>query len=163
MKLLSREDGEVTFLIGKREREMLFTLLKKYPVLPASHFRKGAETGKKERSDAELLEEALAEQQRDNRRRLEQMLKEQGRFEEDELGYRFRLSPPEMEWLLQVLNDIRVGSWALLGGPDLQESFFLNQVKPDEQSVQLAWSMEVAGLFQHSILQAFEPAETTEE
>ena len=33
-------------------------------------------------------------------------------------GLQLTLSGPEIEWLLQVLNDVRVGSWIALGSPD---------------------------------------------
>ena len=153
MKLLKRENSGFTFLIGKRERELLFGLLKRYPVMIAAHFRGRHPAQGEARQNLELLEEALAEQQRDNRRQLEQLLKEPGRFKETDLGFAFHLAEPEMEWLLQVLNDIRVGSWIQLGEPDSNSGA---PAELTEKNVQLAWAMEMAGLFEHAILQAMD-------
>jgi len=152
VKLIERTDAAFTFLIGKRERELLVSLLRRYPVLIAGHFRsRHPSKSTDSRKDMDLLEEALAEQQRENRRNLEEILNQPGRFKENDLGFTFNLSSSELEWFLQVLNDIRVGSWVQLGEPDTNA-----RQLPDlsEQNMQLAWAMEMAGLFEHSLLEA---------
>ena len=155
MKLIKREELHCTFLIGKREREMLFALLRRYPVVIGGHFgaRHPAKTDEA-KTNQQLLEEALAEQQKENRKQLELMLAQNGRFAENDLGFTFRLNDSELEWLLQVLNDIRVGSWVQLGEPNPDST---PQITLTEQNVQLAWAMEMAGLFQHSLLEATQP------
>lgn len=157
MKLIKREETHYTFLIGKREREMLFSLLRRYPVVIAGHFRTRhpAKTDDS-KTNQQLLEEALADQQKENRKQLEVMLTQNGRFSENDLGFTFRLNSSELEWLLQVLNDIRLGSWVQLGEPNPDSRA---QVPLTEQNMQLAWSMEMAGLFQHSLLEATQSAE----
>ena len=160
MKLLKREETHCSFLIGRREREMLFSLLQRYPVMVAAHFRtRNPPKTDEAKQNQELLEEALAEQQKENRKHLEQMLAENGRFIENDLGFTFRLSYFEIEWMLQVLNDIRIGSWIQLGEPDLSSP---NAPPLNEQTVLLAWAMEIAALFQHSLLQAAQSAEPAE-
>ncbi len=151
MKLLDRSADAFTFLIGKRERDLFITLLRRYPVINTAHFHARAAADLEARKNHELLEEALAEQQRENRRNLEEMLSQPSRFTESELGFIFTLSAGEIEWVLQILNDIRVGSWVRLGQPTAS----LRQL-PDlsEENMQLAWSMEMAGLFEHSLLEA---------
>jgi hypothetical protein len=152
VKLLERNEAGYVFVIGKRERELLAALLARYPVLSANHF--GAR-GQKQMTAAsehqDLLAEALAEQQRENRRSLEEMLHQPGRFKENELGFMLTLSHAELEWLLQVLNDIRVGSWVQLGEPD---GTARQLPELSEENVQLAWAVEMAGLFEHSLLEA---------
>jgi len=137
---------------------MLFSLLQRYPAIGAAHFRNRtpAKDGDA-RKNQELIEEALAEQQKESRKQLEQMLAEKGRFVENDFGYTFKLSHSEIEWMLQMLNDVRVGSWIQLGepNPDSPEKPPLN-----EQTVMLYWSMEIAGLFQSSLLEAMNPAES---
>lgn len=156
MKLIQREQGYCSFLIGKREREMLFSLLKRYPVISGTYFNNRHPAKSEEaKKNQELLQEALAEQQKENRKQLEQMLAESGRFVENDLGYTFRLSNAEVEWLLQVLNDIKVGSWVHLGEPDAKKP---SSAPLTEHSMMIAWSMEIAGLFQHSLLEAVQPA-----
>ena len=152
MKLLHRTESACTFLIGKRERDLFLALLRRYPVLSGAHYRsRGGAKSEAARANQELLEEALAEQQRENRRSLEEMLAQPGRFQENELGYTFALSASELEWMLQILNDIRVGSWVQLGEPknDLRGLPEIN-----EQNIEVAWALEVAGNFEHSLLEA---------
>jgi hypothetical protein len=152
VKLLHRSESAFTFRIGKREREVFLGLLRRYPVLKTAHFRsRGGAKSEAARSNQELLEEALAEQQRENRRNLEEMLAQPGRFQESELGYNFTLSGSELEWLLQVLNDIRVGSWVQLGEPDTNLAGV-----PDinEKNIEVAWAIEIAGRFEQTLLDA---------
>lgn len=157
MKLIKRDDTHCSFLIGKREREMLFSLLQRYPVMLAAHFRtRHPPKSEESKKNQDLLEETLAEQQKENRKQLEQMLAAKGRFTENGLGYTFRLSHSEIEWLLQVLNDIRLGSWIQLGEPDPNATA---SVPLNEQNMLLAWAMEIAGLFQHALLEATHTAE----
>lgn len=160
MKLIKREETHCSFLIGKREREMLFSLLQRYPAMLGAHFKtRNPPNTDEAKNNHELLVEALAEQQKENRKQLEQMLAENRRFVENDLGFTFRLTYSEIEWLLQMLNDIRVGSWIQLGEPDLS-STTLPQL--NEQTVLLAWAMEIAGLFQHALLEASHAAEPAE-
>ena len=72
-------------------------------------------------------------------------------------GSRFRLllQPTEVEWLLQVLNDVRVGSWLALGEPD--------EDKPPDltpENFRYAVAMEVCGAFQSALLAALGNAES---
>jgi len=157
VKLIKRDYQYCSFLIGKREREMLFSLLQRYPVMLAAHFRtRHPPKTNESKKNLELLEESLAEQQKENRVQVEQMLAQKGRFTENDLGYSFRLNYSEIEWLLQVLNDIRLGSWIQLGEPDPNATA---SVPLNEQNMLLAWAMEIAGLFQHALLEATHTAE----
>lgn len=151
MKLLSRSPEECIFLIGKRERQMLTSVLKHYPVLSTTYHTLSKGGTDESSEDEELLREALAEQQKENRQQLQAMLSEPDRFTEDSLGYRFTLKLGEAEWLLQVLNDIRVGSWVKLGSPRLALPI---PTALTEENVKLCWAMEIAGLFESELLQA---------
>jgi len=151
--MLEKTDHSLIFLIGKRERELLTAILRRYPVMIAAHYGNRVHGANSEPlKNQELLQEALAEQQKENRRQLEELLAQSGRFSEDELGFRFHLAPGELEWVLQILNDVRVGSWVQLGEPDGDSP--LLDANITEQSVQLAWTMEMAGLFEHELLKA---------
>lgn len=153
MNLIRSTKERFQFRLGRREKQALLDLLKLYPCLPAAHqpLSKGgglpiAETGQG------LLDEALAEQRQENRRRLQALLAEPGRFQEQQSGWRFSLSPAEVEWLLQVLNDIRVGSWVRLGSPESR----LRRL--DEKTIPHYWAMELSGQFQIELLEATQGA-----
>ena len=64
-----------------------------------------------------MLDEALAEQRKENKQLVEKFLADADRFQETEGDVRMTLTAGEIEWLLQVLNDVRVGNWILLGRP----------------------------------------------
>jgi len=151
VKLIRSTKDQFQFRLGRREKQALLHLLKLYPCLPAAHqpLSKGGGSPVPE-TDQGLLDEALAEQRRENRRRLQALLADPGRFQEQESGWRFSLSPAEVEWLLQVLNDIRVGSWVLLGSPE-------RRLAPlDEKTIPHYWAMELSGQFQIEFLEAMQ-------
>ena len=101
-------------------------------------------------SSQRLLEESLAEQRAENKRQIQAFLTDERRFEPAETGWRFSLSAAELEWLLQVLNDVRVGSWIQLGSPDEKlETKLLN-----DKTAPHFWAMEMAGHFQMGMLAA---------
>lgn len=136
---------------------MLFSLLRRFPVVIGGHFRtRHPPKSDEAQRNLQLLEEALAEQQKENKAQVESFLAESSRFGANDLGYTFRVSEAEMEWLLQVLNDIRVGSWIQLGEPDPDGK---SAIPLTEKTMQLTWGMEMAGLFQHALLEATQSKE----
>jgi hypothetical protein len=77
------------------------------------------------------------------------MLNEPTRFRETDAGLRFTLTASEMEWLLQVLNDVRVGSWLALGEPEELEIPEVNRT-----NAPYLLAMESAGYFESALLDA---------
>lgn len=148
MKITRAEDN---FLVqfGVREKQLFFDLLKLYPCIPS------AAPGKAKRkrtpiASERLLDEALAEQRAQNYRQLQRLLSERDRWQKNETGFRLSLAAGEVEWLLQVLNDIRVGSWIRLGSPDekMELSLFSETTLPH------FWAMDLAGRFEMEFLHA---------
>jgi len=72
-----------------------------------------------------------------------------------ESGPRLSLSPSELEWLLKILNDVRVGSWIILGSPEQGMEFKLL----NEKTAPDFWAMEMSGQFQMRFLEALEKRE----
>ena len=79
------------------------------------------------------------------------MLNESKRFAECAAGYQASFSPGEIEWLLQVLNDVRIGSWLALGSPDQQLELREGMTK---QTMSHLVTMEMAGYFESCFLDA---------
>jgi hypothetical protein len=99
-----------------------------------------------------LLDEALTEHRAENREQLNQLLTNPRRFKQTETGYRISLSPGEIEWLLQILNDIRVGSWVSLGSPEPKmELALLN-----EKTASHFWAMQLAGDYEMQLIAALD-------
>ncbi len=151
MKLVRVTKAKLVFDLGQREEQMLHRLLKLYPCVPAAHHvLSKAGRVPDAAANQQLLDEALAEQRVQNKKQLQALLADSGRLEHTDSGARLSLSPAEAEWFIQVLNDIRVGSWILLGSPD---------GKPMELTPAKAphfVAMERAGYFQMQLLEALE-------
>jgi hypothetical protein len=151
VKLLRIERGNFVFHLGKRERRLLLAVLSRYPLVPPAHQSLSkAPVAVGSEPDQRLLDEALAEQRLENQRHLQALLKDAQRFKEVEHGCRLTLSAGDVEWLLQVLNDVRVGSWIMLGVPEKD----LGDFELNETTAPHAWAMEIAGLFQMHLLEA---------
>lgn len=149
MNLIRSTEQGFQFRLGAREKQVLLGLLNLYPCLPAAHqpLSKAAGLPGQEANQA-LLDEALAEQRLENRRQLQALLADPQRLRQEEAGWRLSLSLPDLEWLLQVLNDIRLGSWVLLGCPEKALATV------DEATARHYWAMEMSGLVQMQFLRA---------
>lgn len=152
MKHVSTDDLALYFELPVREHAALIQILQTYPALPPSHQRVSRELAEARVQDYQrLLDETLAEQRADNQRQLESWLAAPGRFRKSRTGIRLKLQRSDAEWLLQVLNDIRLGCWLRLGSPEI------TAVNPENVQPQLlpAWvAMELSGYFQMGILEA---------
>src|SRR5262249_1175988 len=99
-----------------------------------------------------LLDEALAEQRTENHKLLQNFLSDPLRLvpikKPGDDGFRLTVSPGEFEWLLQILNDIRVGSWIKLGSPEGPKLVLNAATMPH------VWAMEASGQFQMQLLAA---------
>ncbi len=151
MKLVKATKNRLVFELGQREKRSLPHLLKLYPCVPSAHHVLSKSGRVPERAASQqLLDEALSEQREQNRKQVRALLADPRRFEPTQTGARLSLSRAEVEWLMQVLNDVRVGSWVILGSPDQ---------KPVELSSANAphfLAMEMAGYFQMQLLEALE-------
>lgn len=158
MKLLrAGKDGHV-FHLGQREQQLLLETLKLYPLVPASHHRLSKRhNARQSDEDQRLLEEALAEQRQANRQQVMAMLNEPKRFRAIKAGFELTLTPPQVEWLLQVLNDVRVGSWLALGEPEPGE-----EPEVTKQNVKYLLALELCGLFQSVLLAALGVSESSQ-
>ena|ERR1041385_3300780 len=149
MKLLRANPDQFVFQIGQRERGMLAEVLRMYPLVPPAHYHLAPSGQPAEGDTQRLLDEALAEQRRENREKVQAMLDAPGRFRETSRGLELNISPAQIEWLLQVLNDVRVGCWLQLGEPDDVE------LPPLERPAALYWvAMEFCGLWESLLLAA---------
>ena len=149
MKLVKATKTRLIFHLGQREKRSLPQVLKLYPCVPSAHHVLSKSGRMPDAAgNQQLLDEALAEQREENKQQVQALLADPNRFDPTDTGARLSLSPAEVEWLMQVLNDVRVGSWVLLGSPDK---------KPAELNANTArhfLAMEMAGYFQMQLLEA---------
>jgi hypothetical protein len=150
VKLIRSKREKFVFEISQSEKRLLFDVLKLYPLISPTHHRltKAARTAKHDENQR-LLEESLAAQREENRKNVRAMLDEPGHFKEMASGLQLTLSGPEIEWLLQVLNDVRVGSWIALGSPDPESGkkiVFSEKILPHFRMMELAGAFEAVFL-----------------
>jgi hypothetical protein len=150
VKLIRTKRDKFVFEISLSEKRLLFEVLKLYPLISPTHHRltKAARTAKHDENQR-LLEESLAAQREENRKNVRAMLDEPGHFKEMASGLQLTLSGPEIEWLLQVLNDVRVGSWIALGAPDPESGkkiVFSEKILPHFRMMELAGAFEMVFL-----------------
>jgi hypothetical protein len=151
VKLSSAGGNRFVFQLARREQLLLQAVLRLYPVVPPAHHRisKSAPASPGETNQG-LLDEALAEQRQQGRRKIEALLGDTRRFSATQSGCSLKLSSADLEWLLQILNDVRVGSWIALGAPDQG----VEDMEINDTSVRHMWAMEMAGHFQMGLLAA---------
>jgi hypothetical protein len=151
MKLIRRSAAKLIFHLGQREGGVLLQILQRYPRIPPAHqpLSKSGQVPNQQESQ-KLLDEALAEQRADSKKQLQALLADPQRFKKLDSGFRLSLTPAEAEGLLQVLNDIRVGSWIILGSPEGRLEGLNAETAPD------FWAMEMAGAFESILLEALE-------
>jgi hypothetical protein len=154
VKLIQQDGESFLFHISKREKGLLFEVLKLYPLIPIAHHRVSQTAAAPRVTESQkLLESALADRTRENKRQLLAMLNQEARLQETDDAHRLTLSAPQMEWLLQVLNDIRVGSWLILGEPDEKNG---KPIELNDENARYYAAMEFCGLFQMTLLDAFQ-------
>ena len=156
MKLLRVNKSGFVFQLGPQEKRLLFETLKLYPLVPASHHRLSKNPDSDEAQENQrLLEESLAEQRQENQRQVLALLNEPQRLHETKNGFELTLAPAQLEWLLQVLNDVRVGSWLALGEPEQGE-----EPKVTKQNTKYLLALELCGLFESLLLAALGVSES---
>lgn len=147
MKLTRASQERFSFQLRRREKQLLVELLRLYPCLPSAHLTV-SKTGNlpDKQASQKLLEDSLADQRSETKRHLDRLLADPQRWSEAGDICSLLLSGPEIEWLIQVLNDIRVGSWVRLGAPEERLEVINEQTAPH------LWAMEMAGFYQMSLL-----------
>jgi len=141
------------FALTDGEKEALDGVLRCYPAVPPGHqplSRNAAEVLGPE--DRHLLDEALEEQRQAHRKHVQRWRRKPGRLRRKGKGWELELAVKDVEWLLQVLNDVRVGQWIKLGSPDSIENPIPLFAKDGEALV----LMELAGMFQMALLDAMD-------
>jgi hypothetical protein len=149
MKLIRTTTNKLRFRLSPREKDLLLAVLRLYPCIPTAYqpLTRLARLGD---SNQQLLDEALAEQRASNKKHLQVLLADPKTLTKTKTGWELSLSPADVEWLLQVLNDIRVGSWTILGSPE-------DCTAPlNAANVSHLWAMKIAGAFEMEILEAWE-------
>lgn len=150
MKLLRTNPDQFVLQFAKREFRLLNDTLQLYPLVPPAHHRIASpEQPPVNEEFQHLLDEALAEDRRQKREQILKLFNELPHTNPPSRGVELTLTRSQIDWLLQVLNDVRVGSWLALGEPDPEAIPDFN-----EQNARFLIALEVCGMFQSVLLQA---------
>lgn len=155
MRLQGAEEGRFRFRFETTEREWFKRILELYPVQHAPLTPIATDAGANE-----LLEKALQEDRQKLRENAETLLKS-GSLEIDAKFneyWNLTLNAEQIEELLQILNDVRVGLWAQLGRPEVgAEVTFL--APQSEDIVRKHMIMHVCGAWQGALMGAVDGGE----
>jgi len=160
MKLLRSGGGLFRFELDGSEKELLCGLLRLYPVTPAAHHQLSQGRALPRCEEAQrMLDESLQSHREENRRQVLALLNQPGRFEKCPAGHQADFNRGEIEWLLQVINDVRIGSWLALGSPGLRQERKM-RLNLDQETVGRLLTMEASAFFEMQFLSALtgEPA-----
>lgn len=139
------------FALSERERDFLVSVLQAYPALPRDYQPLSRESADRlGDEDRALLEESLLEHRAGCRSKVRRWLKGGARFRQQQGEWHFALSKTDFNWMMQVLNDVRVGHWLQLGSPD----DIHNPIELLHRDPSAFFHMEAAGMFQMEFLAA---------
>ncbi|HIG31106.1 MAG TPA: hypothetical protein EYQ50_26205 [Verrucomicrobiales bacterium] len=152
MKLVDQKGNQYFFELSTEERSVLFDIVGLYPLSPSPRYginRTISDNDGDTNEDQALLEEALMDYRMEQRQRIHKLFNQNessDNWQQTKSGYRLELSRVEVEWLLQVLNDIRVGSWYALGCPEDHKKPSLDE--STQSLLPYHWSMDACCYFQ---------------
>jgi len=149
VKLLRATERERFYAVRPSELQMLLIVLNSFPVLNRSQALSKSGDEQKLAEAQKLLDEAMRDHWSAMRQELETWLQAPNRFHRAERHLEWRVENDRRDWLLQVLNNVRVGSWIELGSPDRLEA---GQRDVGEESLHHVALMEMAGMFQSVLL-----------
>jgi len=153
MKARRLDDGGLSVLLDQREWRIFSALLAQYASgldrpPPPSH---SSEDPVIEESNTWLREMQATHRQNLVRRAATWLEAGSTPSQEDASQKMLRLSGHDVEWMLQVFNDLRVSHWMLLGCPNEAD---LKDEKWTEAQLPSVWSMGLCGMFQSVLLHA---------
>jgi hypothetical protein len=142
--------ARLVYKMSHREMECLIATLRYYPQLDPHVQTLSKNSGNTEAQ--QLLEEVMSGQRQSRCRTLDQFLQNDSTFEQvshDDI--RLALPHAEVEWLLQILNEVRVCSWISLGRPESDDTTeYVNEMHQRYRS-----AMELSAFFELALLKAF--------
>jgi hypothetical protein len=158
---LSRDaEGRFFLRLNPREQICFEFMLRLYPLVPEDYHqlsRSGeSDPPGQDRLEAStaLLREDIQSQKAHHKRELERLFQDRACYQTDRSGATLKVDPSQIEWLLQVLNDIRVGSWLKLGAPKPRAH---SSPRVNASNARYYMAMEFSGLIQMQFLQHLSP------
>ena len=153
MRLARTTDGGWTWHLSRPEWSLLTAIAALFPLVPPEHHQVTRDgSGQGVPVDPALLHESLAAHTAELQARVRGWIRG-ARQPSGRKGLVLRLTAADLEHWLQVLNDVRVGSWLRLGCPDQATLRGLELTPANERHLFL---MEFCGSIQARFLEAIE-------
>jgi hypothetical protein len=149
MKLMKQTGNRWHYLLNAKEADCLRVLLDQFPVAALSSStitRSDTDPGSVDRE--KLLNEAMAEHRAELKRQAGRLIGTD-KFKPADKGLLFCIKAEERERMLQILNDIRIESWRMLGEP---EDLEMESSKLPQANLRYYHFMQLAGYFEHYLL-----------
>jgi hypothetical protein len=147
MKLVKQNRNGFQYQLSQEEAFSLRHLVSQFPVagLTAAKISK---TDLKTADREKLLNESLTVHRNELKRKAGDLVSTD-KFRTSGNHQFFRINPEERETMLQVLNDIRIESWRILGEP---EDLDINIVELPKDKIRHYHVMHLSGYFEHHFL-----------
>jgi hypothetical protein len=146
MKFLRRDGEQFQIKLERGEKALLLHLLSLYPLVPSSYHKLTKDKHLPHRvENQQLLDDALASQRERNQNEILALIGAPERFAEAEGASNITFNRADLEWLLQVVNDVRIGCWLALGSPGYAAK---KKIPANQEAMRQAMFLEVAGGFE---------------
>ena len=149
MKLVRLTQDGWQYQLDPPEANCLRSLLLQFPITANTTAKISRTDNDPQTVDREkLLNESLAEHRKELKK-IARSLAGAGQFKVRDKDWQLCINSEEREILLQILNDIRVGSWRALGEP---ENLEVQTPHPTDKKQVFYHIMNLAGYFEHKLL-----------
>ena len=135
----------------KQEHECLLSVLACYPELDV-YIQPLSRRDAVNEDHQRLLNEAMAEQRQARLAKLHEFIKgKPARIKRDDSGkFRLTINTEDVEWLLRIINEIRVGCWIRLGRLEMEE---LSKRELSPAELRTRGIMDLCAYFQAELLE----------
>jgi len=149
MRLARQTKNGWRYQLNEEEAICLRSLLDQFPITPNATVKMSRTDGSPQAATREkLLNESLAEHRKELQKQADSLMAADNLKPQDE-GWLLCLNSEKREILLQILNDIRIGSWRALGELEDLESETPYSTERERMLYNL---MHAAGFFEHELL-----------
>lgn len=152
MRVFEKTDSALVIELGIAETDFLKQILSDYPLVANESRRFSAFADAEEvQENTQLLQSSLREHTQTNRAKLQTWLASPKTWKPFPDRTLLSLKTEDCSWFLQILNDLRIGSWQKLNRPNPEK---LHSVEFNQENAYPLLVMEVSGLLQTLILNA---------
>lgn len=158
MRLHERNDEATSWFLASGERNLLLTLFSR-PTEPRQRVQLSRTSDALEEQCQSDLAGELETHRAEVRSRLVMLLGVASPIQmtiqtptgaREDSGWILRLTPEDREFLLQALNELRLGAWEQLGRPNPPE--FPDDLAPTSPDILHWWNLEISSRFQGRLL-----------